>query len=337
MVRRLGAVQAQDYGGARWGVAQRGVGITAAAVDRALADGLIVRTHVLRPTWHLVTPEDIRWMLVLTAPRVRALAAYGNRESGIDDALIARTNRVLAAALHDGHQLTRAELATALRDGGVEPGDPLRVGRLAMAAELDGLLCSGALRGRQHTYALLDEVVAPVAAKDRDEALAELARRYLAGHGPATIKDFAWWSGLSVTDATTGVRSVQASLESTEHAGRTYWFVTPARATAGTSPAAHLLPNFDEYTVGYADRSLLIEAADIVKLGARPDVISNNVVAIDGSVAGAWRRDIGRTVHMRVTMFSPRRRGDTAIAAAAERYASFLERSLELETLYPRA
>jgi Winged helix DNA-binding domain len=170
VVRSLGAVQAQDYGGARWAVPQRAPGLSA-AVDDALADGSVLRTHVLRPTWHLVTPADIGWMLTLTAPRVKAQIAYGNRESGLDDATLARSNRTVAKALRGGRQLTRVELADVLRRAGIVPRDGVGLSRLMVAAELDGVICSGALRGRQHTYALLEERVPSSGLKVRPAAL----------------------------------------------------------------------------------------------------------------------------------------------------------------------
>ena len=326
VVRRLGAVQAQDYAGARWAVAQRAPGVTGAAVDDALAAGAILRTHVLRPTWHLVTPADIGWLLELTAPRVRALMAYGNRQSGLDGDTVARSNRALAGALRGGRQLTRTELAAVLRTAGVVPPDLVGLGRIMIAAELDGILCSGALRGKQHTYTLLEERVPSSRTRDRPAALAELAGRYFAGHGPATIKDFAWWSGLSATDATAGAMTARPELHATEALGQTYWSTTARRGTTPrSSPAAHLLPNFDEYTVGYTDRRLLLDLGDEPR--AQPDaaLILGNVVTVDGRVVGTWKRSSGRDrAASTMTLFGPLgTRADRAVAAARERYAAF--------------
>ena len=321
VVRWMCATQAQDYGGARWAVAQRGQGLTAADVDVALAEGLVVRTHVLRPTWHLVTAADLRWLLQLTAPRVKALAAYGNRQSGLDAGTIATSNRVLAAALQ-GRQLTRVEIESELRRAGVLPPDAIATGRLLLAAELEGVICSGALRGRQHTHALLDERVPPTAAKDREAAVAELAARYFTSHGPATTRDFAWWSGLSLADARTGAHTAQPALESIDAGAHTYWFA-PGTGVSGrpASPTVHLLPNFDEYTVGYTDRSLLLHGT---APPVRPDAILSNVVVVDGRVAGSWKRQVrARSVSVSVTMLAPsRRREELAITRAAQRYAS---------------
>jgi hypothetical protein len=336
VVHRLGAVQAQDYGGARWAVAQRTHALAGADVDHALADGTILRTHLLRPTWHLVTPADIGWMLTLTAPRVKALMAYGNRESGLDGATLARSNKVLTRALRGGRQLTRLELGDVLERAGIVAPNAVGLGRLIVAAELDGVVCSGALRGRQHSYALLEERVTSPQGRDRPAALAELAGRYHTSHGPATIKDFAWWSGLSVADATAGVTSARPPLVATEAHGRTYWS-GPAAAPAARSPSptAHLLPNFDEYTVGYADRSLLIDTDQLPFLAPRAELIFNNIVTVDGRVVGTWKRAAQkRQVRVSLTVFEPlTTREESAVGHAADRYAAFLELPLQLEVL----
>ena len=336
VVRWMCAVQAQDYGGARWAVAQRTQALTGAEVDRALADGDIIRTHVLRPTWHLVAASDLRWLLALTSPRVKAQAAYGHRLSGLDGPTIAKSNRVLARSL-EGRQLTRAEIEAELRSAGVVPRNAIATGHLLLAAELDGVICSGAMRGKLHTHALLDERVPPADPYDREVALAELAGRYVASHGPATIKDFAWWSGLSVADATEGVRTAEPRLEPVEDGAVTYW-VAPGtdRAAGRRAPSAHLLANFDEYTVGYTDRGLLMDAADARHLEPRPELLFNNVVLVDGRVAGTWKRVQRKAaVSVTVRLFRPvDTRQQTAITGAAQQYASHLELPLELDRAY---
>jgi hypothetical protein len=328
VVRWLGGVQAQDYGAAKWAVAQRAGDLTSADVDEALADGSILRTHVLRPTWHFVVPADIRWMLRLTAPRVKALMAFGNRESGLDEATCASANRAMAAALHGGRQLTRVELGDVLRRGGIDFSDAIGLGRLMVRAELDGIVCSGALRGRQHTYALLDDRVPPATEMECEVALAELAGRYFAGHGPATVKDFAWWSGLSISDATAGAQTATPALQQSEIEGTRYWFAPPRpQRRRQRAPRAHLLPNFDEYTVGYADRDPIREPGDGPHFDSRGgDSILNNVMLIDGRVVGTWRRVAQKyTVRLAANLFRALTDDESAaIAAAAQRYGRFL-------------
>jgi Winged helix DNA-binding domain len=331
----LGAVQAQDFGAAKWAVAQRAGELTNADVDEALADGSILRTHVLRPTWHFVVAGDIRWMLRLTAPRVRALMAFGNRESGLDEATCASANRAMAAALQGGRQLTRVELGDVLRRAGIDFPDAIGLGRLTMRAELDGVVCSGALRGRQHTYALLDDRVPPANDMERDVALAALAGRYFASHGPATVKDFAWWSGLSDSDATAGATTTRPALQQSEIEGTSYWFAPPtAQGRRPNAMRAHLLPNFDEYTVGYADRDPIREPGDVPHLDSRGgDSVLNNVVLINGRVVGTWKRVAQKsTVHVTANLFRPTTDDESgAIAAAAENYGRFLGLTADVE------
>src|SRR5579859_7689416 len=212
LVQWLGAVQAQDYGAAKWALGLRLHGTTDTMIEQAFAGGEILRTHVMRPTWHFVTPADIRWMLMLTAPRVLAASAYYFRLSELDDALFAKTNAALAEALQGDKQLTRSELALALQQAGIAVGDLLRLTYIIMRAELDGIICSGARRGKQFTYALLDERVPQSRVLDHNEALAEFALRYFTGHGPATLQDFVWWSGLTVADAKAGLEMASSQL-----------------------------------------------------------------------------------------------------------------------------
>jgi hypothetical protein len=283
----LTAVQAQDYGGAKWGIAQRSRGATNATLDRLFNDGAILRTHILRPTWHFVLPADIRWLLALTSPRVHTANAHYYRRHELDDVVFQRSDALIVSALREGRQLTRAELARVLQDGGISAGGP-RLAYLLMHAELDGLICSGALRGRQHTYALLDERVRATAPLDRETALAELARRYLASHGPATVHDFAWWSGLRVSDTRAAVELARGSVEPTTIDGTIYW-----SADAATSPApstgAHLLPNYDEYLVAYKDYDVVFDPA-LRERDGEDEALRGHIVVVDGTVAGGWRR-----------------------------------------------
>jgi hypothetical protein len=333
VVRWMGAVQAQDYGAAKWAVAQRAGELTSRDIDHALAKGSILRTHVLRPTWHFIVPTDIRWMLRLTAPRVKALMAFGNRESGLEDATFTRSNRAIAAALPGGRQLSRVELGDVLRRAGVSFLDTIGLGRLIMRAELDGVVCSGALRGRQHTYALLDDRVPLADEMDRDAMLAALASRYFASHGPATVKDFAWWSGLSVADGTAAVQLAKPGLEQSVVDGGTYWSAPSAqRMPCSKTTTAHLLPNYDEYTVAYADRDPIRAADHIRRFDSRGDTIFNNVVLVDGRVAGTWKRTVQKaTVNVAVTPFRSLTDDESAaVVAAAQRYGRFLELRAEV-------
>src|SRR5260221_11504732 len=190
VVQWLGAVQAQDYAAAKWALGLRMQGAIDESIEQAFADGTILRTHVMRPTWHFVTPADIRWMLALTAPRVNASNARYYRRLELDDAVFAKSNAVVTKALQGGNQLTRVELGAVLEQAGMATHDLLRLTYMVGRAELDGLICSGAKRGKQFTYALLDERAPQTKTLARDEALPELAKRYFTGYGPATLKDY---------------------------------------------------------------------------------------------------------------------------------------------------
>jgi hypothetical protein len=284
-VGSLLAVQSQDFSGAKWAVAQRTERSSDADVQRAFDAGRILRTHVLRPTWHLVAASDLRWLLELTAPRVHARNAYYYRQHGMDAALIKRSNARIVKALSGGSHLTRAELGRLL-DASDAGGD--RLASLLMRAELDGLICSGAMRGKQHTYALLEERAPRRAQLSRDEALAEIARRYVSGHGPAQAQDLAWWSGLTVADATRGLEAWSGALERADLDGKTYYLPPGEPTKRARGPSVHLLPNYDELFIAFKDRSAMFEPH------ARPErgVLSAHFVAVNGRIVGGWRRAI---------------------------------------------
>jgi hypothetical protein len=205
VVAWFGAVQAQEYALAKWALGLRMEYATDDIIEQAFTDGAILRTHVMRPTWHFVTPADIRWILELTAPRVHAANGTMYRRLELEDALFGRSDEIIARAVEGGRHLTRAELGAALSVAGIDTTNGMRLGYIVHHAELEGVVCSGPRRGRQHTYALIAERAPQARRLARDEALAELTRRYFTSHGPATVKDFAWWSGLTIADVKAGL------------------------------------------------------------------------------------------------------------------------------------
>ena len=320
----LGAVQAQEYALAKWGVGLRLRRASDASIERAFAAGSILRTHVLRPTWHFVTPADIRWMLALTAPRIRANLASYDRMLGIDAAVITRAVRAIAAALAGGPHLTRAELKAALSRAGVPSDSTQRLGHLVMHAELEGVICSGARRGSQMTYALLDDRVPASRPRSRDDSLAELARRYFTSHGPAQLKDFAWWSGLTAAEARAALELSRAHLASEELEGKTYWF-SPSLGTVGPPDrAAYLLPPYDEYLIAFKDRSAALDPALWNPVAARNAFIAP--VVVGGRVVGGWKRTLKKGTVV-VTLDLPRKlsRADARLVEdAVRRHHAFL-------------
>jgi hypothetical protein len=329
LVSRMGAVQAQDPVGARWalGLRLRGRPVEA-TISRALAEGEILRTHVMRWTWQLVTPADLHWMLPLVAPRLVTRAARRHRELALDAATFRRSHVAFERALRDGAHLTRGELGAALRAAGIAVDGP-RLSHLLGHAELHALVCSGAPRGKQATWALLAHRAPPTRAPlSRDQALAELARRYFRSRGPATAADFAWWSGLRPVDARAGLAAVEAELASDDVEGTIYWRARDAARSPGPAPApagAFLLPAFDEYLVAYKDRTAMLAARDARRINAGGGMLAPCVV-VDGRVVGTWRRSLGRAgVMIELALFAKPATADRArIVEAAERYAAFL-------------
>jgi hypothetical protein len=323
-VRWLGAVQSQDYGPAKWSVGERTAGAGDAAVDRAFAAGTILRTHVLRPTWHFVLPADIRWMLELTAPRVHALNAYYYRQLGLDDEVLARSAALLAGALRGGNRLTRKQLGGVLQGAGIAT-EGFRLGYMLMNAELQGVVCSGPLDGRQHTYALLDERAPQAGSLTRDEALAELTLRYFTSHGPATAKDFRWWSSLTAADVGAGLELVAPRLQHETVDGVSYWSAASPPPETST-PRVHLLQGYDEYVVGYSESKWVLDAAGIARALPQARSVFNGVVILDSQVAGHWKRSLKRTaVVIEVALYRPFDDHQAqALAAAAAAHGAFL-------------
>ncbi|MBO3084534.1 winged helix DNA-binding domain-containing protein [Cellulomonas fengjieae] len=323
VVRHLGASQAQEYTMAKWSLGQRSADADDTAVQAALDAGRILRTHVLRPTWHFVAPEDIRWMLELTGPRVRGLSRYYERQSDIDAALADRSTDVIGEALQGGNHLTRAQVQEALARAGIEARG-VRLVYLVMAAEQAGVAVSGAVSGKQRTYALLDERVPPTAPLDPDEALAELTRRFFVSHGPATVKDFAWWASLTLHEIGRGLAMLAGELTSVEVDGLTYWFAPADAPTRDPAPTVHVLQGYDEYGVAYTQGR---SAANIAGLTiAPPD--TNMVIqplVLDSQFVGWWRRIVGRDgvvaePHLAVTLDDDQ---VAAMRAAFDRLAEF--------------
>ncbi|MEO8083119.1 MAG: winged helix DNA-binding domain-containing protein [Ardenticatenales bacterium] len=335
-----GAVQAQDYAGARWAIGLRLRGAVDADVEAAFDEGSILRTHVLRPTWHFVAPADIRWLLALTAPRVHAQSAYMYRQAGLDAAIFARSHAALAGALEGGRHRTREELGEALVKAGVEKEGAFRLIYLLMHAELEGLIVSGPRRGKQHTYALLEERVPPAPTLDRDAALAELVRRYFTSHGPATPQDFAVWSGLTVTDGKRGIAMAGDALAPEAIDGTMYWSSPSGREQAASSSSstatatAFLLPNYDEYFIGFKDRRAIGMRIDIETYHRHRRAIDANVIVVDGQVVGGWRRTLrAREVDVELNVVVPLSPAEqAAVDDAVARYGAFLGRSVATVT-----
>ena len=331
VVAWLGAMQAQDFAAAKWAVGLRSPGCSSHDIEEAFNDGAILRTHVLRPTWHFVAPADIRWMLALSAPRVHAANAYYYKQSGLDAKMFARGCAMMHRMLDDGEPMTRAELAAALKRAKV-PADGLKLAYIMMHAELEGVITSGPRRGKQFTYALLDRRAPNGKVLDRQDAVAELAKRYFASHGPATIRDFVWWSGLTVKEAQLGIEAVTPKLRQESIDGRDHWSATARVAAASKGCTALLLPNYDEYLVAYKDRGAVVEDARAANIVARSGGAYPHHLVIDGRLAGSWARTLKEnSVVIEVAPYRKLTPAQTrAVMSAADCYGDFLGLPLTL-------
>jgi hypothetical protein len=254
------------------------------------------------------------------------------RKLELDEVTFERSNTALAKALQGGRHLTRDELRDVLQNAGIDSKDGMRMSYLMMFAELEGIVCSGARRGKQFTYALLEERAPQARTLEREEALSELARRYFLSRGPATVQDFAKWSGLSAADAKGGLEAVRGGLLREEVDGQTYWFLRPRTPVNITSPSAHLLSVYDEYISGYRDRSA-INGNNLAALFAEFGNALQYVIILDGQLLGTWKRILKKdTTILRLNpLIELSQRESGALADAAERYGNFLELPVELE------
>ncbi len=330
VVSWLGAVQSQDYFGATSAVALRCRNVTQADVDAGFDEGRILRTHVMRPTWHFVAPADIRWLLMLTAPRVHAIGASYLRKADLTPATLARAHAVIEKALAGGRSLTRLELSQALARAGIAATGS-RLALLVMNAELERVVCSGPRRAKQFTYALLEERVPKAPTLTRDEMLAELVRRYFASHGPATAKDLSWWSGLALRDVKNGISLAGSALTRLEVDGLTYFHMGAGGAGPRTPIGEFLLPNYDEFLIAYKDRGLSVPAT-IARDPARDTIFAHQLV-LDGVVVGSWRRTIGRDrSRVEVMLYDPRsvKRVRSRVETAVRTFADFLGHPVEV-------
>ena len=330
VVAWFGAVQAQEYQPAKWGLAQRAPGLTDAQLDRALADGTIIRTHGPRPTWHFIAQADARWVLTAVAPRVQLRSRTMYRTYEIDAALMTRARRIVEKALGGGQFLTRAAIGKALAAKGIEAAG-IRLGLMVFVLELDQVVCSGPRQGKQFTYALFDERVRGALVLPPDEARTALAARYVASHGPVTVNDFVWWSGLTVGEAKRAFEAVSPALRTEPIGDHTYWS-SPAEPKAARHdvPTVHLLPIYDEYLIAYRDRK---PTAALLPPSAPADPLDSytNLLCVEGRFGGFWRRTVGtRTLAVQLLPYRTLSRAHVAAGEeAAARYAAFVGLPLE--------
>lgn len=329
VMKKLGAVQAQDYLWALWALGLRMKTAVEADIERAIAHKEIVRTWPMRGTLHFVAPEDIRWLLALLTPRIIARAARRHQQLELDEVTFARSETLFTNALQNGRCLTRNAMMDVLEQASISTKGQRGYHILWWAAQ-NGLICFGPRQGKQHTFVLLDEWVPDGKSFSREEALAELAHRYYTGHGPATIQDFIWWSGLTAADARAGLKMAESQLAHEVFDGQTYWFSPASAIPQAAVPTAYLLPGFDEYLLGYKDRSAVLDPAHASKIVPGGNGVFKPFIVINGRVVGTWQRVLKKDrVVITLHPFDGLGAAETeAVAVAAQGYGTFINLSV---------
>jgi hypothetical protein len=329
IVAWMGAMQAQNYAMAKWAIGVRLPNSTDRDIETALDNGEVLRTHLLRPTWHLVSADDIYWMLELTAPHIKASQKSRHKQLALSETVFAKSNSIIGKALSNGEHLTRDELVAELHKAKIAT-DENRAAHLLFWAELDGISCSGATKGGKPTHALLEKRAPKPKSISREEALAKLAGKYFTSHGPATLQDFVWWSGLPAGDAKIALEMAKPGLVSEEFEKQTYWLSGSISVTGQES--IYLLPAYDEFIISYKDRSAALPFEHFSK------AVSNNgifrpVILVSGQVVGIWKRTIKKDkVFVETELFTKLNKATMAlIAEAVLPFGRFLEKQTEVK------
>jgi hypothetical protein len=328
LVGYMGAIQAQDYPMSKWAIGLRVSESTDTEIEAALDSGQLVRTHVLRPTWHIVSGQDVRWMLAISKKQIKSAMSSYDKTLGIDAATYHKTNYLIIKALED-KCLTRAEVMNEIEKGGIATNSSRAV-HFMMNAEIEGIVCNGVMRGKEQTYALMDEKVPKGLVFSHEEAVSELAKRYFTSHAPATIQDFNWWSGLGMGDCRKGLESIKSQLQSFDMDGKTY-FIPKDLADIPFKESIFFLPSFDEYCVSYKNRDAVFNAA------WQSNAITSNgifkpIIVVNGQVVGIWKRTHKpKTIAIETTFFDERDSVSTQeIENQIRSFGAFLQKPISI-------
>jgi hypothetical protein len=325
VVAHLGAVQAQDYPGALWSIALRIAGATRADVERAIADQTIIRTWPMRGTLHFVPAVDARWMLELMTARIMKGAGGRDRQLELDEPAFRRSRSIIEKALTREPVLTRSTLFAALETGKISTVGQRGIHILQRLC-MERMLCQGPHAEKQPTFVLFDQWIANSRTLDREDALRTIAERFFVSHGPATIRDFIWWTGLTVADAKRGLSWAQPALERIVVDDTEMWMSNALPMASGDEPRAHLLPGFDEFMLGYKDRSAALESRHANRVVPGGNGVFLSTLLLDGQVCGTWRRTTRpKAVEIEASPFRRLKASDRKeFVRPAERYADFL-------------
>jgi hypothetical protein len=326
----MGAMQAQDFGMSKWAVGVRLPGATDQTIASAIDNGEIIRTHLMRPTWHLTSSDDIYWMLELTTPQIKGVMKFRDKVLELDPAIYEKTNIIIMNALQGSKHLSREELARELELANI-PTDYNKVSHFLMRAEIDELVCSGKTINNKSTFALLSERVPLVKRFSREESASKLALSYFLSHGPATLQDFIWWSGLSITLSRQALESIKSKLVSEKIENQTFWFSDSLSIPAPDKNTVFLLPAYDEFTISYRDRTASL-TMEMHRKAISSNGIFRPIVVINGEVAGLWRKITQKDrIRVEVNLFEPV--GiifKELVEEASLRYGNYLNKKTEL-------
>lgn len=313
LVQWMIAMQAQEYAMAKWAIGLRLKNTKEKEIENAFNAGKILRTHLMRPTWHFVAPADIRWLLALTAPRVHTASGFMYRQLKLDTLFFKKTTDIIAKTLQGGNHLTRTAIKEVLQQKRIKT-DGVQLGYIMMYAELEAVICSGPRIGKQFTYASLDERVPPVKPLSREEALEQFTFRYFSTRGPATVNDFSYWSGLTIKDGKDGIALLDKKIDRASVDGKDYYFVPH---DIKRQPATFLMPDYDEYGMSYKDRSLL----DTTRRYRGQVTPYSHYLVLDGVIAGTWDKKDGVAVRPFFTLTGAQQK---KVDAAVRKYQRFL-------------
>lgn len=335
LVSWMGAMQAQDYEMMKWAIGVRLPGVVSTGVEEAIDRGEIIRTHLMRPTWHIVSADNIYWMLELTRPRIQSSLVSRHRQLEITPAIVRKCNKLIVKTIEENRgNATREEIISGFKNAKIDL-EGNRAAHLLMLAELDGLICSGKNRNKKPTYALLEDRVPKTKPLKNDEALEKLARKYFTSHGPAALEDFIWWSGLRVTDAKKALEMIKHDFVSETFESMQYWLSATAVVSDSTDrESLHLLPAFDEYVISYKYRNTLMFD------GHQQRAISGNgvfypVIVVNGLVKGIWKRTIKKDKVIVETdlLQSPSKKEKKLLDEKARLFGDFLGKKAEISSI----
>jgi hypothetical protein len=330
IVSWMGAIQAQDYPMSKWAIGLRLSGSSVKKIESSIDKGDILRIHVLRPTWHFVSSDDVYWILELSSSKIKSSLKSRHKQLGLVESIISKARNIIEEKLSNGRSLTRDELANEFHKVGIRT-DANRLSHILFRAEMDGIVCSGPVKNNKPTYALLYERVPYKKDLSRDEALAELAKRYFTSRCPATLEDFVWWSNLSVSDARKAIDYIKADFTSESIGTAKYLIPNSYSMPIPEKTSVHLLPAYDEFLISYKERSsslALINNKSIVSENG----IFHPTIVVNGQVEGLWKRTIQKNkVTVEMNLFQkPDLQVRKQIEKKACLFGQFLEKEIEI-------